>query len=799
MTEQHSNSPLQEEEIDFGKIALVILDHWLFFLISIILCVMISYAYLWYAQPVYEMTTTVLVEDDGNDISQSILDKVGVLGKKRNIENEIAILNSRSLVTRAMEELNINVSYTVHLGLRKRSLYQDTPIKLEYQLNEDAPSSFVYELTISDKGDKAIIEYSIHDNNYEAEILLGEEFENPLGRFTLKPTSSFEKGVLDPETGSKRFTLVYESNENLTTGYLSRLVVGEAREKASILRLTLRDKNGQRGVDVLNSILNVFIYNNIQKKNQLASNSLKFIDDQLTVITSELSSLESDIKTFKTTHGVSDVSAEATFFLTQVGALDQTVSELDVKLSIINYLEAYVASDKNLKNASPSSLGINDPLLQQLIARLSELTAERESMLRFTKEDNPLVLAIDTKIEQAKESLGKNIASIRNGLEASRQEINNQLRIVERKVNTLPKAEYELLALQRRYTIKESLYLLLLEKKSENSIILASTVSDNMVIDRARVADNLVEPKKSQIYILGLAVGLGLPLLYVLLILLFDNRIKNMEDLARATNIPFLGIIPHHNDSGYLVVQDNSNSIIGEAFRSVRTNLSFLIRHDSLASTVSPKVIQLTSTVGSEGKSFASINLAASLGLGGSKTIVVGLDLRKPKLADYFGLSNKVGASAVLAGIEDLDDVILKTDSPDLDVLVGGAIPPNPSELLMSEALPTMLNALAEKYDYVILDTPPIGLVTDSLIISKHAATTIYVVRQNVTNISSLTYINDLYHSKKINSVCILFNDVKSSRFSYGYSYQYGYSSGYYSKPTQTTPLNRFKQFFTRS
>ena len=479
MTESQEHKVDSEDEIDILKIGILVLENWYIFAVSVVLFLSLSYLYNWYSHPVYEMTTTVLVEDEGNDISQSILDEVGVFGKKRNIENEIAILNSRSLVHKAMGQIDVNVSHTIHMGVRKRSLYQDSPLKLLCEISENAPSSFVYHVTISEDGTKAKLDYEIDEIPAESEVVFGEPFENTLGKFTLLKTESFEDYVMNPETDFKEYTLLYQSDEQLTTSYLSRLIVNTAREKASILRLTLREQNGQRGVDVLNAILSVYIQNNIEKKNQLASNSLKFIDDQLSVITTELSALEADIKTFKSKHGVSDVSAEATFFLSQVGALDQTISELDIKLSIINYLEAYISSDKDLKNASPSSLGIEDPLLQQLIVKLSELSSEREAKLRFTKKDNPLIDQIELQIKEAKESLIKNIASIRNGLEASKSEVQGQLEIVESKVKTLPKAEYELLALQRQYTIKESLYLLLLEKKSENSILLASTVSDN--------------------------------------------------------------------------------------------------------------------------------------------------------------------------------------------------------------------------------------------------------------------------------------------------------------------------------
>jgi tyrosine-protein kinase Etk/Wzc len=777
-----TNRDNSEDEIDLTRILQVALDNWILFALCICASLIISYLYVWYAEPNYEMTTTVLVEDQDVDITQSILEEVGVGGSKTNIQNEIAILKSRSMMEKALGTLDLNVNYTIDLGLRKRVLYENTPLKIDYTLSKDVPSSFLFHVTIEDNDSNAYLYYEIFSPNgdvlqREQEIVLGEQFNNSLGSFRIIKTEKFASYAAGDSAISKDYNLRYRSIDHLATMYMDLLSVEEAREKASILRLKLKDNFGKRGVDILNAILNVYIQNNIEKKNQLAANSLKFIENQLQLIVADLSTLESQIKVFKTNHGVSDVSAEASFFLQQVGALDRLVSEIDVKLSIIDYLEQYITSGQDLNNASPSSLGIDDILLQRLIVQLNELNNERESMLRFTQKDNPLVDAVDAKISDTKTALINNIKSVRNGLNASKGELEEQLGKVETKVRTLPKAEYELLALQRQYSIKESLYLLLLEKKSENAILLASTVSDNMVIDTARSSEDPIAPKKKLIYFVGLLVGIGFPSLIVLIISFLDNRIKGVDHLRSSTRIPLLGIIPNHKTAEYIVVQHNNHSAIAESFRSIRTNLSFLVRKDELTEGISPKVIQLTSAMGSEGKSFCSINLAASLALGGSKTIVVGLDLRKPKLADYLSSSNDIGASSVLANISSLEEAIIKTEVNNLDVLVGGPIPPNPSELLMSGALKKMLDNLSEKYDYVILDTPPIGLVTDSLIISELVATTIYVVRQNITNTNSLTYISELYDSKKIKSVSILFNDVKASRFGYGYGYGYGYGN----------------------
>lgn len=803
MNNDFRDPQFQEDEIDVWKILNLILDYWWLFAISVSIGLIISYSYIWFSPPIYHATTTVLVEDSGNDISQSILDQVGVGGKKRNIENEIAILHSRTMMYEAIKSLDINTNYKVDLGLRLRDLYQNTPIKLVYLSDDNAHINFDMYVSISSTDDSATLTTVViaPDGTETQEIQtieLGTPFKTMVGSFTLEKTDHFNKMVRGDSALSLDYELHHRTTDDIVTHYLTKLQVGEAREKASILRLNLEDVIPQRAVDVLDALLDAFIQSNIKKKNQLASNSLQFIDSQLDLVTKDLQALESDIRTFKTDNSISDVGSEATYFLEQVGSIDHSISQLDVRLSVINYLQDYIDQEKDLRNASPSSLGLEDPLLNQLISRLSELNAERESLLRFTKAENPMIAAIDTKISETKAALAKNIESIKQGLTASKAEFNKQLKKVEEKVKTLPKAEYELLALQRQYSIKESLYLLLLEKKSENSILLASTVSDNMVIDQARSKSDPIKPNKNLVFVLGFIISMGLPSLFIVLLLMLDNRIKDVDDLKKATPIPILGFIPHHNENAYLVVKHSAISAIAESFRSARTNLSFLIRstdHDVHRG----KVVQLTSTVGSEGKSFCSVNLAASLALTGQKVVVVGLDLRKPKLAEYFQFSNAIGVSSVLAEIEPLDAAIIPSGTENLDVLVGGPIPPNPSELLTGTQLAELIKELSERYDYVVLDCPPIGLVADSLIIADHVDTVVYIVRQNVTDKSGLTFINELYLTKKLQSVSILFNDLKQSKLGANTGYGYGYYSSYAEQSKPTSLLGRFKHLIGRS
>lgn len=790
----------QEEEIDFEKIFNLVLENIWLFIFSVVLGLGLSYAYMWYTEPVYQMSSTVLVEDEGNDISQTILDEVGVIGKSRNIENEIGILSSRRLMEKAVERLGIKCDYRVNLGLRSRAIYDDSPLKLEFIPVDIEQETFVLHVSVKDENlADATLTYSDNGNQIErsSEVPLNSMFKNELGQFKLVTTEKFNSMVLGDAALSQDYELAHRSVEAVAARYLSSLGVAEIRKKASILRLTVEDNNAQRGADVLNTVLDVYIEENVKKKSQLSSNALEFIANQISIISNELAGIEMEIKSFKSINNISNVSSESTFFLEQVGELDRNVSKIDVQLSIINYLNEYVTEKNDLKNASPTSIGVDDPLLGQLIVKLSELSSEREGMLRFTKKENPLISSIDTKIEETRSSLIRNIESIKQGLLASKSEFETQLNKVEQKVKTLPKAEFELIGLQRQYSIKEGLYLLLLEKKSENSIMLASTVSDNLIIDDARIPNEPINPKSRLVYLIGFILGFSLPSAYVIFLMMFDDRLKSTDDLKKATGIPILGVIPHHETDESIVMEGNSNSPIAEAFRSVRTNLGFLVRPSQEKIETNANVIQLTSTIGSEGKSFCSINLGTSFAVGGLKTIVVGLDLRKPKLAEPFNVSNSVGSSSVLAGIESLDKAIIKSEIENLDILVGGPIPPNPSELLMSDKLGILIEELRNRYHYVILDCPPIGLVTDSLIISKHADTTMYLTRQGFTKSKGLAYINDLYATKKISSVSILFNDVKRTRFGYGYGTGFTYGYGYYSEEA-STKTGFFQQFLQK-
>lgn len=781
------HSDLSDEEIDVSKILFTALQNWYLFAGAFIVALGLSWFYNWYAHPVYQMNGTVLVKDDKGSMGENILAELGALQNKRNIENEIEILRSRTLMGKALNELDFSITYVLATGIRKRELYNATPIQLEFMAMENMPNGFTLETTILDSNtfqiDYVLVDLSGDEQEFTETHAFNEDFELPFGHFRMKHTDRFESFIRGSE---RHLVLTYQSDDALISKYLGLLNVGAARQGSSILTLSLEEKVQQKGVDLLDKLLDVYMQNSIEQKNQLTSNSLRFIDDQLDVITKDLSGIEDEMQKYKTEQGITDLSAEAEFFLGQVGQYDQQISAIEMQLSFVDYLEKYVKEGKEFENSSPASIGINDPLLAQLITRLSELESERESLLKYTKSDNPMVTAIDSKIANSKKSLLENVVSIKDGLLANKAQAQKQLSTVESKVKSLPGRETELVGFQRKFSIKENLYLLLLEKKSENSIMLASTVSDNIVIDRARSTLLPVKPIKMLSYGLGLILALLLPSGFLVVKGMFDNKINDRGELQRITSIPLIGMVNYNDSKTDLVVSEKPKSPIAEAFRGIRTNLQYFGKTSQLGPDARKNVFLITSSIGSEGKSFCAMNLTNVLSMGGKRSILVGMDLRKPKLAGHFsGVNRDKGASGYLAGIYELDECIQSTGVENFDIMISGEIPPNPSELIMSQRMDQMVQELSDRYDYVVIDTPPIGLVTDGLIMSKYAMASIYVVRQGFTLKGQLDYVNDLYEEGKMKNLSVLFNAVKYDASRYGYSYGYGYGYGYYDSDDQ--------------
>jgi len=795
-TEEQPILNQEEDEIDLRKLFRKFLSNWLLFAIAIVVLLASAYFYNWVTTPVYRISAKVLAKDE-QDLSENFLSELGSLSASRNIENEIELLKSRNLVGRALNKLNFQVQYFETNGIKTTELYPNSPLHFNYQLKDSLVQSYQFEIDWTDS-ENFFLNISNDDlgDIYSGNHKRNEWIQTGLGKFQVKVKP--EKDSVFAERinlGKTHFQVSLVPKEALINKYLEALKVEIAQDKSSMLKISLEENIPQKGKDFINSFLQAYIQYDIDEKNQLASNSLQFIDGQLEIITQQLKSIEDSLQDYKANKGITDISSEATYFLNSVGEYDDKLSSINVQISFLDYLVQYLESDKALNNASPSSLGIQDPLLQTLITRLSELENEKEKIKNLTGGLNPMIESLEQQIQSTRKSLMENIKSIKSGLVASREETEKQLKGVEQKLKELPATEYGLVGLERQYSIKENLYILLLQKKSDNAILLASAVSDNKIIDDAFASPEPIRPIKKLSYLIALLLSIVLPGGFLVAKDYFNTKIYDRTDIEALTETPIIGSINYADDHDSLGIVHKPKSLLAESFRTVRTNLQYFTDEQNKA-----LVYLVTSTVGSEGKSFFSMNLSSVFAMSGKKVLLVGLDLRKPKLADDLRLHNDVGISNYLAGGMGIDDVIKATEINNLDVALSGPLPPNPAELIMTPKMDLFFEEISKRYDIIIVDTPPVGLISDAMNLMKFSDVNIYLVRSGYSRKDYLDQINEIYHQKKVKNLGLVLNAIKRGSGGYGYGNRYGYYTtnyGYYEEDAKPK-RNFWKRLFSK-
>ena len=508
----------------------------------------------------------------------------------------------------------------------------------------------------------------------------------------------------------------------------------------------------------------------------MAINTIHFIDQQLTIIKDSLSVIERKLELFKSLHPDLEIVDQeyGTYF--QKYKLDNSLSEQSVNIKYYRSLLSYLKNDKNTNSiVSPTSMGISNPELNNLINQLLQLYAKKGELQLTTTAKNPNYIAILSQINHTKKTIIENVNNLISSASIYEVDLIDRITTFDKKINKLPKAEKDYLILRRKYEYNEQTSIYLQQKRYEVSLAKAGTESDHKVIDFARLdSEEPISPRKSLAYFIALIFGIFIPITFISLRDFFSDTIRSKSDLLNSTNIPILGLIGHSDNATSLVVSNASKSIIAESFRALRTNIQYL------AADKEKKVITVTSSIGGEGKTFTTMNLAAIIALSGHKTILIGGDLRKPKLHEDFKVDTSKGLSSYLINKSELAEVIEQTEVDSLDVIASGPTPPNPAELLDSKKMRDLIMELNKTYDYVIIDTPPIGLVTDGVILMQHADVNLYIVRHNYSKTSALNVINNLYQQKQVENIHIIINDFKHTSSGYGYGYGYGYgSSGY--------------------
>lgn len=788
----------QEESLNLRTLLVKYLIYWPWFIASVIICLGCAFLYLRFQAPVYNTTAAVLIKEtdprnkamtQANGAVAALQDISG-FSMTSNFDNEVEILKSRTLIKKVVSELGLYIQHSKAQTFGYDiPLYRNTPVKV-YITPEEADKlqgGAKLNMTYSPQG-KLSLTASYMLNQEKAEITasfdsLPAVLPTPVGVFsftrndsvTLKEPVKLNAWVASP-------TAVAQS-------YAQNLSVSPTSKTTTIAQLSLKNTHKQRAVDFINRLVTIYNQDANDEKNEVAEKTAQFIEERIGIINAELGAAENQLATFKQQAGLTDLSSDAQLALQESSKYEQLRVENATQIQLVEFLKTYINQEENANEVLPANVGLKDQNLSTVIEQYNTMIIERKRLLRTSSESNPAIINMNTGIEAMRRSVQTTVESVLKGLYIAKADIDKQTSKFEARINKAPQQEKEFLTIARQQEIKAALYTMLLQKREENAITLASTATNGRIIEEALAGSAPIAPKKMMIVLAALVIGLGLPIGLVFLRDLLKYKIESREDVQKITHAPILGELPRCNTkvTGSIVIQENKNNMMEECFRGLRTNLLFMLEKGQ-------QVILFSSTQPGEGKSFVAGNTATSLAFLGKKVLIMGMDIRKPGLNKVFRLSNRAeGITNYLSDPEHVNllDMVQHSDiSPNLDILPGGPVPPNPTELVAREHLDHAIEELRKHYDYIILDTAPIAMIADTAIISRVADMCVYVCRADVTPKEGFEYINTLQREKKFKKIATVINDIDMSkrkhsygygygkRYGYGYGYGYGYESG---------------------
>lgn len=768
----------EEKSTDYKAILFEYLMYWPWFVACLIVCFVGAWIYLRYQAPVYNVNATVLIKQDdqakGNTNGPlTTMQDLGMLSMASNFDNEMEILHSRTLIKKVVNTLGLNIRYEKprNFGYAIPLYKNDTPVKV-WMTPEEAEhlsNPLLLKLDCTPDG-KVTVSANYTQNGQKTTTdktfdRLPGVLVTPVGTLTLNHTDSIQP--------KKEYTLEIQIiSPTLAAAQCQGMLTTEPTSKqTTIVRLDYKDNHIERGLDFLNTLVALYNADANDDKNEVASRTAEFIDDRIRIINQELGTTESELANYKQKAGLTNLTSDAQLALQGNAEYEQKRADNATQLRLVQFLKEYIDNPVNQMEVIPTNIGLADNALTAIVGQYNEMLTERKRLLRTSSENNPAVINLDTSIEATRKSVQASVNSVLKGLEITRHDLENQARKFEGKISNAPTQEKDLLSITRQQEIKASLYLMLLQKREENAITLAATANNGRMVEEP-LAGGIVGPKSKTYYILSFILGLSIPVAVIFLRNLLRFKIESRADVEKITDVPVVGDIPLTETTGNpIVIQENRNGLMEEVFRSVRTNLQYMLQEGQ-------KVILFTSTTSGEGKSFNAGNLACSFAFMGKKVVIVGLDIRKPGLNKVFHLSHKeAGISQYLAAPEhtNLLDLCQKSNiSENLYILPGGTIPPNPTELVARKTLDMAIEILKQHFDYVILDTAPIGMVTDTQLISRVADLSVYVCRADYTHKSDYELINELKRENKLPNLSTLINGINMNQRKNGYYYGYG-------------------------
>lgn len=741
------------------------LRNWPWFLLSVTLLLAAAYAYLLFQQPIYKIQASLLVKDEKKGLgADNLLKELEIFAPKAVVENEIEILKSYTLMDKVVGRLNLDVQYFASTPFGKREIYGESPVRLIVE--RPRPELYEEQLTLSFPGNHLV---RINDVSYP----LNQSIQTPYGRLRV-----FARKALTAQTDP----VIVQALPRVETvnNYVKNLKAEPTSKAATVIALTLEDAVPSKGEAILNQLIEEYNQAAIADKNVTAANTLNFIEERLKLISGELATVEKDVELYKSTQGITDLSVQAQTFLETVKNNDAQLNQVNLQLGALGDIERYVNSREGEQGVTPSTLGLSDPVLLGLITQVTTLQLQRDQLARTMSPQNPALQSLDNQIKVTKSNIAGNIATMKAMLTTSRQQLQANNGKLEGVIRTIPSKERALLDITRQQAIKNNLYTYLLEKREETAVSYAATISDSRTIDAARGSVKPVKPVKAMIFLLFGLVGLMLPVGAMATRDALNNRVTRRADVEGSTHVPILGEVTKNKNAETLVLAPRSRSVIAEQIRTLRTNLQFLRTNAGES-----QVLLFTSSISGEGKSFVSLNLGASLALVDRKTVILEMDLRKPGLRSSVDVANSAGITNYLIGEATVDEVLQPVPGHDnYFIIPSGPIPPNPSELLSGPRLETLFADLRQRFDYVIVDSPPIGLVTDAQLIAPFADATLFMVRHDVTPKNNLRMIEALHKEHRFKKLNIILNAVGEGE-SYYYSYGYGYNKYYSDEKTE--------------
>lgn len=761
---------------DIKRYLSLFLSNWYWFAVAIFISLTIAYGVNRYSEKVYTISSTLLIKDDHNSGGISELESIipggDIFKNRQNLKNEIGILKSFSLnhkVISALRDFHINYVAVGRRNIAESKLYKNCPFIV---VPDSAANQINTKINIEIKSNEDYILKIADENESVAPMKFGQQYKERGFNFRIDWRFPDKKKFIPG--GSNKFYFYFENTNALVNSYRNKLSIQPIEEDASLINLSVIGNVPNQEADYLNKLMELYISQGLEFKNQTADSTIVFIEKQLKIISDSLKVAEKKLEDFRLTNQFIDLSSEGSIIQNRLVSLQNEKSQVEFQLRYYTYLEDYINSrNESGSIISPSLAGINDPALSLLVNELAGLQTQKRSLNFNLNNDIKAVKLIDNNIGTAKMALKDNISNSINGLNQSLKDNEKRIALVKNDFLRLPGTERKLINIQRGFDLNNTVYTYLLNKRAEAGIAKASTVSVNRIIDSAEVSNaGMIKPRSKKNYITALVLALFIPMVLILIIDYLNNKVIDKYDIERITNVPVIGYISHNNFKTEIPVREKPGSTMSESFRSIRTALKFLIKDNNHA------IIAVTSTISSEGKTFISVNLATIFAMMGKRVLLVGLDLRKPRIQKVLSIENNVGMSTYLSGEGSTDEIIKKTNIPNLFFAPSGPIPPNPAELIETDLMLEFLRKTKEEFDYVIIDTPPISIVTDALLITSLVDANVVVVRQRFTSKNTLNLIQDLYTEKKLKNPGIIINDINLSGY-YGYGLRYGYTMGY--------------------